>query len=259
MEHRDKEILMYYDSLALEYDRRYRNPELNYMHSVEDEFLLKELTSGVVLDIGCGTGRQSILLAKNGFKTIGIDISKEMIEIARAKAAEEKIANVDFVIATTESLPLKTGCADSAISIFGALNHIPGYMRAFEEIARTLKPGGACIFTVVNRWNLNWWVKCFFMLKWKWLLTAICTNEHSEGIVWTHYYSAGELKRLFREHNFNIRTGALLLFFLPKFGYSDKPLSAWKKGFARIENKLRWRYPFNRMGYYILGAARKQE
>lgn len=260
MEGKKREILDYYDELAREYDRRYQNPELAYMHSVEDEVLLKHLSKGVVLDIGSGTGRQSILLAKNGYRIIGIDISSEMIEIARAKAAGEGLANtnIDFLVATAEALPFKACSANSVISIFGALNHIPAYRQAYGEIARVLKPEGVFVFTVVNRWNLSWWLKSFFSLKWKWLLTALRSSEYGEGMVWTHYYSASELKQLLREVKFaDLKLGCLLLFILPKFQFSSKSLSLSQKFLTRIENKLRWRYPFNRAGYYILGVARR--
>jgi ubiquinone/menaquinone biosynthesis C-methylase UbiE len=252
----DEKIIAYYNELAKEYDEKYQNPELAYMHSVEDEVLLKKV-SGIVLDIGCGTGRQSILLANRGYRTIGIDISSEMIKIAGAKSyGNNKNKNIDFLIATAEALPFKSCSVESVISMFGALNHVVRYHQAYEEIARVLKPRGVFIFTVVNRWNLNWWVKSLATLKWKWLLIAFRSSEYSER-VWTHYYSAAELKQLLCAKFKNLKLGCLLLFIYPKFKFSSGSLSRVQKFFSKIEDLLRWRYPFNRIGYYIFGIAYK--
>ncbi|MEM2925438.1 MAG: class I SAM-dependent methyltransferase [Methanocellales archaeon] len=249
-----RQIQAYYDKLAKDYDQRYQNPELAYMHSVEDEVLLKKV-KGIVFDIGCGTGRQSILLANCGYRVIGIDISLEMIKIARTKSGGN--FNVDFLIASAEALPFKSCSANSVISIFGALNHVVRYKQAFEEIARVLKPKGIFIFSVVNRWNLTWWLKSFLTFKGKWLIIALRSSEYSEGIVWTHYYSAGELKKLLSTKFENLKLGCLLLFIYPKFKFHRGSLSSTQKFFSKIEDLLRWRYPFNQIGYYIFGIAYK--
>ncbi len=247
------EIIAYYNELAKEYDQRYQNPELAYMHSIESEVLLKKVRE-IVLDIGCGTGRHSILLANRSYRTVGIDISSEMVKIARAKSG----AGADFLIATAEALPFKSCSVNSVISIFGALNHVIKYKQAYDEIARVLKPDGVFIFTVVNRWNLTWWLKSFFTLKWKWLLTALRKSEYTNK-VWTHYYSADELKQLLSAKFKNLQLGCLLLFIYPKFKFSSGSLSNKQRFFSKIENLLRWRYPFNRLGYYIIGIAYRNE
>lgn len=251
MKCKNLEILAYYDKLAGEYDQRYQNPELAYMRSVEDEVLLKEV-GGIVLDIGCGTGRQSIFLANHGHRVVGIDISLEMIKIARSK---NKYSNADFLVASAEALPFKSSSFDSAISIFGALNHIIRYKQAYGEIARVLRPQGVFIFSVVNRWNLTWWLKSFFTFKWKWLWKALQSSEYSEGILWTHYYSAGELKQLLSAKFKNLKLGCLLLLIYPRFKFHRGSLSRVQRFFSKIEDLLRWRYPFNQIGYYIIGIA----
>ncbi|MEM2924724.1 MAG: class I SAM-dependent methyltransferase [Methanocellales archaeon] len=246
------QIQAYYDELAREYDQRYQNPELAYMRSVEDEVLLRE-ARGRIVDIGCGTGRHSILLANLGYSVIGIDISLEMIKIARSKGGVN--SNINFLVASAEALPFKSSSVNSVISIFGALNHVVRYNQAFEEIARVLKPEGVFIFSVVNRWNLNWWLKCLLSFKWKWLTIALRSSEYSEGIVWTHYYSASELKKLLQCKFKNLKLGCLLLFIYPRFKFHAGSLSSVQKFFSKVEDLLRWRYPFNKIGYYILGIA----
>jgi 2-polyprenyl-3-methyl-5-hydroxy-6-metoxy-1,4-benzoquinol methylase len=84
-------ITQYYEDLANEYDNRFNNQRLDYMRSVENKALLENLKRGLILDIGCGTGEQTILLAKNGYTVIGMDISMEMIKIANDRINKAKL------------------------------------------------------------------------------------------------------------------------------------------------------------------------
>ena len=79
-------ILRFYEDLARDYDCRFNNPRLNYMRSVEKMVLLGSLKPGMILDIGCGTGEQSLFLAKRGYQVVGVDISREMSEAAMRHA-----------------------------------------------------------------------------------------------------------------------------------------------------------------------------
>ncbi len=73
-----------------------------------------ELTKGLVLDIGCGTGENALYLAENGFSVVGIDLSNRAIAAAKEKAIERKL-KVNFRIANALSLDFKNGYFDNAI------------------------------------------------------------------------------------------------------------------------------------------------
>jgi ubiquinone/menaquinone biosynthesis C-methylase UbiE len=57
-------------------------------------------SNGTVLDFGCGSGTAAIALASSVNKIIGIDISSKMIELAKRKAKEQSVSNIDFMHAT---------------------------------------------------------------------------------------------------------------------------------------------------------------
>lgn len=102
----------------------------------------------VVVDLGCGGGLDVFLAAaKVGptGKAIGIDMTTEMLELARKNAAQgrngQPITNVEFYQATIDKLPLPDASVDCVISNC-VINLAADKPAVFREIARILKPGG---------------------------------------------------------------------------------------------------------------------
>lgn len=98
----------------------------------------------VVVDLGCGGGLDVFLAAaKVGptGKAIGIDMTPEMLALARQNAAKSGCANAEFHQATIDELPLASDSVDCVISNC-VINLAPDKPAVFREIARVLKPGG---------------------------------------------------------------------------------------------------------------------
>ena len=98
----------------------------------------------VVLDLGSGAGIDCFLAAKRVGKTgkvIGVDMTHEMLEKARANAEKGKFANVEFRLGEIENLPVADNNVDVVISNC-VINLAPDKKRVFEEAFRVLKPGG---------------------------------------------------------------------------------------------------------------------
>ena len=97
-----------------------------------------------VVDIGSGTGMDAMVAANavgaEG-RVVGVDMTPEMLDRARAGAEEAGIRNVEFREGLAEQLPVDDGWADVAISN-GVINLVPDKVGAYKEIARVLKPGG---------------------------------------------------------------------------------------------------------------------
>jgi SAM-dependent methyltransferase len=102
-----------------------------------------------VLDIGCGTGqvtRDAARLAHRG-AALGVDLSARMIERARKRAAEEGLANAEFVQADAQAYPFGA-TFDVAVSRTGAM-FFGDPVAGFVNIAAALRPGGRLVL-------LNW-------------------------------------------------------------------------------------------------------
>jgi arsenite methyltransferase len=97
-----------------------------------------------VVDLGCGGGLDVFLAAPKVGPTgraIGIDMTPEMLALARANAAKAGLTNVDFHQATIDKLPLPDASVDCVISNC-VINLASDKPAVFREMARVLKPGG---------------------------------------------------------------------------------------------------------------------
>src|SRR5579883_3838 len=97
-----------------------------------------------VVDLGSGGGLDVFLAARKvgpAGKAIGIDMTPEMLDLARRNAERSGLANVEFYRATIDKLPLPDASVDCVISNC-VINLAPDKPAVFREIARVLKPGG---------------------------------------------------------------------------------------------------------------------
>jgi arsenite methyltransferase len=97
-----------------------------------------------VLDLGSGAGADVLISARRVGATgraIGLDMTDEMLELARANAAEAGVANVGFVKGYLEEIPLPDASVDVVISNC-VINLAGDKQRVLAEAARVLRPGG---------------------------------------------------------------------------------------------------------------------
>jgi arsenite methyltransferase len=97
-----------------------------------------------VLDLGSGAGADVLISARRVGATgraIGLDMTDEMLELARSNAADAGVENVEFVKGYIEGLPLPDGSVDVVISNC-VINLSADKPRVIREAARVLRPGG---------------------------------------------------------------------------------------------------------------------
>ena len=106
---------------------------------------LAELKDGeTALDLGCGGGLDAFLAARRvgpKGRVIGVDLTPEMIERAKAGAGKGSYENVEFRLGEIENLPVAEESVDVVISNC-VINHAPDKPAVFKEALRVLKPGG---------------------------------------------------------------------------------------------------------------------
>jgi ubiquinone/menaquinone biosynthesis C-methylase UbiE len=103
------------------------------------------------LDIGCGAGRNAVPLAALGWKVVGLDLSRPMLEAAAARAEREGVpGRIALIMAPMDFLPLADSSADLIVAhgIWNLARSSGEMLRAIAEAARVARPGAALfVFT----------------------------------------------------------------------------------------------------------------
>jgi tRNA (uracil-5-)-methyltransferase TRM9 len=111
------------------------------------EFLLGLKSGSLVLDAGCGNGRNLLAAGAGGHSAVGLDASRAMLRKARAKGAWP-LARADL-----RAIPFRGGAFDAALAI-AVVHHVEteaGRLRALRELGRVLRPGGPALVGVWAR------------------------------------------------------------------------------------------------------------
>jgi len=131
------------------YRRPFDCPRVLREFGVALELFLKHTPTGSILDLGCGPGWTSHLLAKAGYAVTGVDIAERMIEIASERAASENLS-IDFQVSDMEELDLPKKDFDGVL-FFDCLHHCPNYEEVVRRAYAHLKPGG-CLILFETTW-----------------------------------------------------------------------------------------------------------
>ncbi len=118
------------------------------LEHVHRYLLAREITQGKdVLDIACGEGYGSNLLAEVANSVIGVDISPETIDHAQSIYQKK---NLDFKVGSCAQIPLADASVDLVVS-FETIEHHNEHEQMMREIKRTLRPGGLLILSTPNK------------------------------------------------------------------------------------------------------------
>jgi SAM-dependent methyltransferase len=139
--------------------------------------------NGDLLDLGCGTGSFSILLAKAGFSVSGIDSSPEMLKIAKDKAARAKV-KVKFHEGDLRGFTAKKTYAVAA-ALFDSVNYIltnRELEESFRQVHRALAPGGIFLFDINSVYSLSEY----------WNGRLEVREDGGITSIWKHRYDVGD-------------------------------------------------------------------
>ena len=141
-----------YNAAANFYDR---SPLRFWNYFGEQTIALLSLQPGSsVLDVCCGAGASALPAAKRAGsrgKVIGVDLAKELLELARAKAAQQHFGNIQFELGDMLSLRFPSGSFDAVVCVFGIF-FVPDMSMAVHELWRLVRPGGQL---AVTTWGPN--------------------------------------------------------------------------------------------------------
>ena len=139
-----------YEALAASYDRLTNDVDYEATVDFYYEILKREgMQPRTAVDLACGTGSVSAILAERGLRVIGVDISEEMLTVAQQKA--EELENPPrFICQSLQELTLSRA-VDLAVCALDSLDYIlnpDDCARAIRRVFRALNPGDVFIFDV---------------------------------------------------------------------------------------------------------------
>lgn len=141
------EATQFADSLASPRNvTRYHSPPADTVHPLEYAFyLLGNVKGKTILEYGCGDGVNTVLLANRGANVISLDLSPELIDIAKQRLDVHGIhTGVKFIVGSAHNVPLPDESVDVVFGI-AILHHLDLALSA-AEVRRLLKKHGFAIF-----------------------------------------------------------------------------------------------------------------
>ena len=151
-----------FDVVAADYDRHITGNRMNRLLRDRSLARLRPLFRGAprLLEVGCGSGMETLPLLREGHAVTAVDISERMLDVVRTKSAAEGIGDR----LTTRQLraselgrlvgEVGAGAFDGAYSTYGAINCEPDLAPISEAFRALLKPNAPLVLGVYNRWCL---------------------------------------------------------------------------------------------------------
>jgi SAM-dependent methyltransferase len=156
---------------------------------------LSELPRGSrVADLGCGSGVFTELLRREGYASVGLDISPRLVALGRSK-----YPGLELIEGDAENLPFDSESLDGVL-LSGLVHHFPDPRRLIAEVGRVLKPGGRVVSFDPNRMNPFMW---FYRDRASPFYSAVGVTENERPIL------AWRVAEMFRDQSFRVRTDYL--------------------------------------------------
>ena len=147
-----------YEALAASYDGLTRDiPYEKYLRFFKTLLRRHGVTATTVLDLACGTGSLSVLLAKHGYRVLGVDRSEEMLTVAAEKAMELEENQPFFVAQPMQRLRIHEP-VDACVCALDSINYVTkpqDVQKAFRCVYKSLRPGGLFVFDINTPYKLE--------------------------------------------------------------------------------------------------------
>ncbi len=252
-----------FDGVAESYDHHILGNPMNVwlrnrsVHHLRETFKPGE----TVLEIGCGTGTETLLMAKHGVKIIAADISSKMLEVLIRKAKSAGVSDmIETVHSRTYSLKGKLNRlgfdqVDGAYSTYGAINTEPRLNLLLRDLHSLIRPAGQLVLGVWNRYCLYEMLGYMFKLKPS-MAVARLRNPVPVGksrfCITSYAFTVASLKE-FTDDLFKLTKVYGVEILLPasnliKYLPREPLLSLVKK----VDVSLEPHYPWNRLGDHFL-------
>ena len=254
-----------FDTVAEHYDEHiFGNPVNSWLRAVSVGLMKQVFKSGdTVLEIGCGTGTETLSLASSGIKVVATDISRKMLDVLKRKA--ELMGLSDMVVPVHaragEVKEVLSGLGyekfDGAYSNYGAINTEPKLPKLAKDLRTMIKTGGALVLGVWNRYCATEILGYTLRFKPR-MAVARFKNPvpigKSRFCVTTYSYTPSEISKMFCGFEIERVLGVVVV--VPPSNLT-KYLPKRHEFLKKLDLTLGRAFPFNRLGDHFLIVMRK--
>ena len=152
----ERKVAEFYDVVGNTYDQSLYFLACESPYRAEMQRLSAGRRFRQLVDLGCGTGKQTVMLAPLADEVVAVDISPSSLQQAKARCARADIRNVRFLQESIVALSLESDSVDGIFSYGDVISHVhDAYRQVFRESARILRPGGFLACEVDGKWELD--------------------------------------------------------------------------------------------------------
>ena len=217
-----------------------------------------------ILELNCGTGIDAVFFARHGMKVLATDVASGMIKTLNSKIEQFDLkGSISTQQCSYTELPkFAEGPFDVVFSDFGGLNCISDLTPVVEGVKKNLKSEGIVTLVVMPKicpWEILLALKGNFKVAFR-RFKKDGAESHLEGQYFkTFYFSQSYIREVFGEEFSLVKLEGLCSFVPPPyFEIFPKRLKRTFKILARLENAVRFTYPFNRAAdHFIITLRRK--
>lgn len=254
-----------FDGVAQDYDRHIFGNLINVWLRNRSVGLMSTLfrKGDTVLEVGCGTGTETISIAKMGVRVIAADISSRMLDELRRHAKDSCVSDLIVPVhcrpyqLRQRLADLGYGWVDGAYSTYGAINTEPRLPEFFATLHDLVKPGGRLVLGVWNKYCM--YELLGYVLKGNPSMSVARLRNpvpvgKSRFCVATNAYSVGEVTSML-EGLFRLERIYGVGIFLPPSNLTKYlPPRLLLPLVKELDSTLESRYPWNRLGDHFLSV-----
>lgn len=257
-----------FDGVAETYDHHIMDNEMNlWLRNRSVDLLKRTFKPGdTVLEIGCGTGTETLAMAQYGVSMVAADISSKMLKVLMEKASasmlQGKVVPVHARPYELREKLTKDGIAelDGAYSTYGAINTDPFLPRLFGDLASMIKRGGFLVLGVWNKYCLSEILGYSLRMR-PGMVVARMRNPVPVGksrfCIASKSYTAGEIQSI-AGGLFELKDLHGVEIFLPPSNLVKYlPPRSVTRRLKKLEVALETHYPWNRLGDHFLAVLKR--
>jgi len=259
-----------FDGVAENYDHHIIDNPMNLWLRNRSVYHLSRLfgRGDVVVEIGCGTGTETLEIARLGVKVIAFDISSKMLAVLEKKAISEGVRDMVVPVHGHPGMlaaalhRLGHDSVDGAYSTYGAVNTEPRLDGMFRELHGLLKPGGLLVLGVWNKYCL--YEMAGYSLRGKpSMVVARFRNPVPVGksrfCIASWAYSVGSLDRIASRYFELTKVYGVEMFLPPSNLTKYLPRGSALEFVKKVETGIEGSFPWNRLGDHFLAVYARRD